>query len=572
MANKILILVLSIFLVACSGSKRIGNEVSADKQPSAELFQRTFFEAQKHKAIGNSEKAYAFFQEAAQIDPKNDAVYYELALYEFETKNTAASKVNIEKAIAIDKKNHWYYLLLANVEVEAGDLDAAAKAFKKTTELNPDDMQTFFELASVYLYQQKFDQAISVYDQLEKRTHVSEELSFQKQQLYMQMGKPEKALAELQKLVDQYPDQIEYHGMLAQFYAENGEDEKALATFERMKKIDPNSGFYHMLLSEYYASKGRDQESYDEMLLAFKSDEVHIDQKIGVLLRFFSVTDFSAEMLPRAYELLDITIAVHPKESKAFAMYGDYHLRENRIVEARDMYRKAVELDKTRNAVWSQLLILESQLANWKELEEESQEAVTLFPALPEFYLYLGIAQGENEKYDSAIDNLNMGRMFVLDNPALEAQFYASLGDIYHSAGEHKKSDNSYEEALRINPNNVFVLNNYAYYLSMRNENLPKALEMAKHANELQPGQASFQDTYGWVLYQTGNYTEALNWIQASMDSGGDQSPEVVEHFGDVLYKNNRVEEAVYFWEKALELGTDTELLRKKIAEKKLYE
>lgn len=572
MANRILIFALFLFLVACSGGKKIGSKDSVAKKPSAELFQRTFFEAQKQKAIGNADKAYALFQDAIQIDPNNDAVYYELALHEFETKNIAGAKSNIESAIDIDKKNHWYYLLLANIEIESGDLDAAAKAFKKTAELNPDDMQTFFELARVYLYQEKFDDAIDVYDQLEKRTGVSEELSFQKQQLYMQMGKPEKALEELEKLVAQYPNQIEYQGMLAQFYAENGEDEKAVAVFENMKRIDPNSGFYHMLLSEYYATKGKDQESYEEMLLAFKSDEVSIDEKIGVLLRFYSVTDYSAEMLPRAYELLDITVAVHPEESKAFAMYGDYHLRENRIQEARNMYLKAVQLDKTRNTIWTQLLILESQLGNWKALEEESQEAVNLFPAQPEFYLYLGISQGENGNTDGAIDNLRMGRNLVIENKGLESQFYASLGDVYHKMAEHKKSDSSYEEALRINPDNVFVLNNYAYYLSMRNENLPRAAEMAKRANELQPGQASFQDTYGWVLFQTGKFEEALNWIQASMDAGGDQSAEVVEHFGDALFKNNRVEEAVYFWQQALDMGSDTEKLRKKIEEKTLYE
>ncbi|MFT5183499.1 MAG: tetratricopeptide (TPR) repeat protein [Flavobacteriales bacterium] len=572
MANRILIFALSLFLVACSGSKKIGSKNSGDKKPNAELFQRTFFEAQKQKAIGNTDKAYALFQDAIQIDPKNDAVYYELALYEFENKNIAGSKSNIKSALEIDKKNHWYYLLLANVEIESGDMDAAAKAFKKTAELNPDDMQTSFELARVYLYQEKFNDAIDVYDQIEKRTGISEELSFQKQQLYMQMGKPEKALEELEKLVAQYPSQIEYQGMLAQFYAESGDDKKTLEAFEKMKRIDPNSGFYHMLLSEYYATKGKDQQSYEEMLIAFQSDEVSIDEKIGVLLRFYSVTDYNPDMLPRAYKLLDITVDVHPGESKAYAMYGDYHLRENRIQEARNMYLKAVQLDKTRSTIWTQLLILESQLANWKALEEESQEAVNLFPAQPEFFLYLGISQGENGNTDEAVDNLNMGRMLVIENPGLESQFFASLGDIYHKMGEHSKSDNSYEEALRINPDNVFVLNNYAYYLSMRKENLPRAVVMAKHANEIQPGQPSFQDTYGWVLFQTGKFEEALNWIQASMDAGGDQSPEVVEHFGDALFKNNREEEALYFWQKALELGADTENLRKKIEEKTLYE
>ncbi|MCB0760201.1 MAG: tetratricopeptide repeat protein [Flavobacteriales bacterium] len=571
MSDKIIIIAFAALLASCSGSKELSSN-SKGGHVESEAFQRAFFEAQGQKAIGNAEKSYALFQEAQQISPENDAVYYELALYEFQNKNAPLAQTHIDKALELDGSNYWYHLLRANVELELGNLNAAEKAFAKCSELNPDDVQTYFELASVLLYQEKYDEAIKVYDRLEKRIGISEELSFQKQQLYLQQGKTDAAMAEMERLIAEYPQEIRYLAMLAQFYMESGNTDAALQTFDRMRAIDPDSGILHLQLSEYYAAKGEDDKSYEAMKKAFESPEVMIDQKINVLLKFYSISEFNPLMLTRAYELLEITEKVHPDEAKSYAMYGDFLLAEGKFVEARDKYRESVKHDQSRNMIWSQLLALEAQLRDWDALETEAAEAITLFPVQPDLYLYLGMAQGENDKFDDAIETLVSGRNLVIENPSLTSQFYSLEGDVYHRAGEHQLSDQSYDESLALEPNNVFVLNNYAYYLSIRKDNLPKAAEMAKKANELQPGQPSFQDTYGWVLFQQGKYEEALGWIKRAVDTTPNTSGEVLEHYGDVLFKLNRIEEAVYFWQRASDTGQGSEMLMKKLEDQQFYE
>ena len=195
-----------------------------------------------------------------------------------------------------------------------------------------------------------------------------------------------------------------------------------------------------------------------------------------------------------------------------------------------------------------------------------------LFPSQPISYLLSGMAYIQTKFYDNAITVLNTGKIMVFGNSELLAQFYSSLGDAYHAQKNHKMSDESYDKSLELSPLNTYVLNNYSYYLSLRKENLDKALEMMEVCTALNPGIASYEDTYAWVFYQKGYYDKAQEWLERALTSGGNQSPVIVEHFGDVLYQLGKVSEAIEQWKKAKELGSETPFIDQKISEQKLYE
>jgi len=151
-------------------------------------------------------------------------------------------------------------------------------------------------------------------------------------------------------------------------------------------------------------------------------------------------------------------------------------------------------------------------------------------------------------------------------------QFYSSLGDNYHSLKEHKKSDSLYNLALVIDPGNVQVLNNYSYYLSLRNKDLERAEQMSKKCNELAPNNASYLDTYAWILYQKKEYDKAKSWLEKAYKAGGNKSPVITEHFGDIYFKLQNKDKAITMWKKAKALGEGSKLLDKKIANETLYE
>jgi len=146
------------------------------------------------------------------------------------------------------------------------------------------------------------------------------------------------------------------------------------------------------------------------------------------------------------------------------------------------------------------------------------------------------------------------------------------LGDAYNSAKDYNLSDKAFEDALKLQPEDVGVMNNYSYFLSLRNEKLERAESLSARSNELSPNNPSYQDTYAWILYQSGKYNDARVWIEKAIASGGAGEGVLNEHYGDILFKLGDVQGAVDKWKLAQEQGGGTDLLDKKIAEEKLFE
>ena len=178
---------------------------------------------------------------------------------------------------------------------------------------------------------------------------------------------------------------------------------------------------------------------------------------------------------------------------------------------------QTVALDSSRFPVWNQMMVIFSETNDTKNLVKYGARAIELFPNQPTTYLLYGMGLSQQKKHDLAIESYEMGKDVVLDNNALKAQFYSSLGDAYHELKDYKNSDYNFEEALKLDPNNVYVLNNYSYYLSLRAENLEKAKAMSSKSNNIAPNQPSFQDTYAWILFQLKEYEEANVWIDKAL-------------------------------------------------------
>lgn len=568
--HSILLLVAAAFIISCGGPRETGGTELTDKESA--MFQRKFFQAQSEKAIGNLEKANVFFNEALAMYPTNDAVMYEIAQLEIHFGNFEAAKFMAEQCVVIDGKNEWYRLLMARIYVDDGSYANAAEQFAAAIEINPDQLDAYFDLAHAQLLVGQAMDAVATYDALESRVGINPDLSIAKHEIYMEMGEIEPATRELEKLAEHFVSDMNIQSLLAQFYLGNGETDKAMEVYARMENFDSDNGLLQMQLSEYYASKGDDEKSYQALVKAFKSTDVGIDQKVSILLKYYSLTEMDPSWLDEAYQLLDIVMETHPSEAKAAAMYADFLLRDAQVEEARDKYRTAVKLDQSRHVVWTQLLILDAELRDYSALQEESSQALELFPTMPIFYLYNGMAALQLEDFEDAVSALSTGKEFVVEDDAMLAQFYSTLGDTYHLMGEDKASDEAYDQCLIIEPNNAFVLNNYAYYLALRKQLLDKAQEMAEKANALDPGNPSFEDTLGWVFFQSEDYKSAILWLSKAESNGASGSPEVLEHLGDAYFKDGDNVKAMEYWTRAKDKGGNSEILMKKIADQQWYE
>jgi tetratricopeptide (TPR) repeat protein len=470
-------------------------------------------------------------------------------------------------------------MLLADIFFAQNKNDKGLEVQQFLADKFPTDLNIQISLLSTLLYLERYEESLMIFDHLEKVSGFNNELSLQKQRVYMEMGNPEMALDEAERLVSYFPHEPLYLELLAELYRENDRPEKAVEVYRMMLEEDPENAMARLLLADFYRNLGETEKSFVELVKAFESPQLGVDGKVRILVSYYFLSEEDNTYLDQAWQLCEILVETHPDEAKAHALYGDFLVREKKNERARERYETAVKLDPAELSYWEQLLSLQIRLNDHEGLLASSGEALEYFFEQPLLYFFHGLGNYYLERYESAIKAFNDGLELAFDNPELMSQFHTLLGDTYFKTGDYNKSYYNYEQALEINPDDAYALNNYSYYLSKRNEDLDKALTMSARSLEIQPDNASFQDTYGWIKYKLGDYQQARIWIKKSLDNSEESNAVVLEHYGDVLYKLGEKEQALVYWKKALEAdreGSDvdgvSEFLEKKIKEGTLFE
>lgn len=569
MKNYIYILLISLFFGACTSSKSI----STDNENSEELSYteqsrliKMLFEGEKAELKNDPVKAISYYRECVSIDPNSDVAYFKMSTVYFSLGNYQTASSHIKKAIDIEPTNKWYYLLLTKCYMGLSEIELATETFAKILELEPDNIDYQLEMLELYAQQGKFDKAIEMLEDIEEKHGKRPEFNIRKQDFYMANGQPDKAIESCLELIEQYPTQANYYGLLAILYEHVGNKEKELETYNRLLEIDPQNGLAHLKLSYIYQERGEREKSENEMIEAFNSPDLDVEIKINVLTQYYQQLLSDGDLWPYVNSLLVNFEHAHSSDSRTYSVISDFLSLKKEYSKAREYLLQSIALQKDRFQVWNQLIIIDSQLQDWSALVEHSEKALELFPSNPALYYYLGIGYFQLEQYDEAIEILETGKMMIFKSEAGLIDFYVLLGDTYNALDNFVKSDENYDLALAANPNNAYVLNNFAYYLSLRKEKLDQAEKMAQKAVELEPDQYNYQDTYGWVLFQAEKYEEAAKWLKLAVNNGGDINGEIIEHYGDALFKTGDIEEALRQWKRAKQVGAASELIDEKIS------
>ncbi|OFX23513.1 MAG: hypothetical protein A2033_16185 [Bacteroidetes bacterium GWA2_31_9] len=534
-------------------------------------FNSMFFDANKQKMLGNFDLAEKLLKKCIDIYPLSADSYYELANIYFYSDKLDLAFISAKKAVDINEENYWYRLFLANLYQKKGEFAKAADEVKTIIKQTPDDIDLYKDLSLLYSAAGDSKNAINVLNQLEKKIGINEDASLEKERIYINRGEYEKALNELQKLNEAFPSEPRYLGLLAELYMGLKQFDKAEQIFSKINEIDPANGINHLSMADFYRMKGDNDKSYEELKLAFQSTDVSVDLKVQMLVSFFSVSSVTTELNTQAYTLLHLLLQTHSEDVKAHTIYADYLNRDKRYSEARDEFRFVLKTEKSKYMIWEQLLYIDLEMRDFTSLYNECTEVIELFPTQPLPYLFKGIATNEMKKYQETIDIISPA-IDLTDEKSIKTQMFTYIAEAYNKLKNNQKSDEYNDKILELDSNNVMVLNNYSYYLSVRGENLDKAEKMGKKAIELDPENYTYLDTYAWALFKNNKLTEAKEIIEKAMLLGGDKNAVIIEHYGDILFKSGDANNAILQWEKALEKGKGSELLEQKLKEKKLIE
>ncbi len=535
--------------------------------------ERFFIDGCKYVAMGDYEKANSAFKEVLKLDPNNAPSFYELAKIYYKTGQVNDALNYAKRSVDIAPENVYFELLFADILTYANYYDEAVKTYQKIISIDPQNRDAYYQLAFIFEKQNNYPEALKVFEDLISKMGEDEQVLLEMQRLFIMQNKPEEAIEVLLKLHKMNPEAPQYLYMLTEAYQVTGQVEEANKIFEELLLMDPNNPDLQFKKADLARSSGNAQEYFRILRTVFSNPDGNIDKKIFYLVPFVDSIDKKEFLLKDSVlAWTELLTAAHPEDAKAFAMRGDFLYYLSQLKEARINYRKSVAIRSDVFDVWVKLFYIDSDLRNYDSLKVISGQAIELYPLQPVCYYFNGIALKNLKDNEGAVKVLKRGLPFAVSNAKLRADMYTAMGDAYNDLKNYEESDKAFESSLQLNPDNPYALNNYAYYLSLRKEHLDRAEALAKHALELAPNESSLEDTYAWVLFQNGKYNDAKKWLEKAMQHGGDKSGVIVEHYGDVLFNLGDVEEAVEAWTKAKQLGGTSDMIDKKINDKKYYE
>jgi tetratricopeptide (TPR) repeat protein len=552
--------------------KKDDTHQSALSNAQQQNLERLFIEAEKLKVIEDWEAAISAYREVLTADPDNHAANFQLAQIYFNTQKLDEAEKEALEAVKKDGSNKWYLEMLAAVYMAEGKAKEATDTYKTLIQKFPNNPETYLNLGFMQARAGQFENAIKTYDQYEKFFGLDENVVLEKKNMYLRLNKFNEAISEVHKLTDAFPGEVDYLLLEAELYRANRMKDKATELYKKILEIEPDNAQALLALADIDMQGGNTEQSMESIKKIFENPKMDVDTKIRILFPYLQYWDIQKAKKHEAFELAELLTTAHPDEAKAWAIKGDLYFFDNQFDKSQASYQRALELKKDVLQVWQQLLVIYNTQRDWAGLQKTATEALEYFPNQAIIYLFKGGAEQQNKEYEKAVASLSKGEKMSADNDKLRSQFLANLGDVYHSLNRYEASDSAYERSLKYDPENAYVLNNYSYYLSLRKTNLEKAKQMSAYSNKLEPGNASFLDTYAWILFQLKDYAGAKEWLEKAMKADGGKSGTIIEHYADILYELGNKEEAIKYWRQAKELGTDSGTIDRKIAEGKYVE
>jgi len=540
-----------------------------------------FTEGEKFFILEDYSKALLYYQRTLEITPENATVHYKVAevlAHSNKQEDLLKASISIENALRLEKKNKYFYLLASNIYTSMAAFDKAAAVYETMIKEVKGAEEYLYELAAVYQYANRFEDAIKTYNRAESLLGINEISSIQKLRLFLELGKTKEGIAEGEKLINAFPGEDRFVMGFAETLSQKGLRAEAIRYLEEFTATNPDSGNVKMLLAGLYRDNSQEQKARELLASLFDDSSVELGSKVIILgsynaelnqNRTNNISDPDKENFARS--LFEKLVKQYPSDPDVHILGGDLYLSIGKSHEAQIEYASAIGLGQVNFEVWENLLYLETQLEQFDKVIEHSDEALEIFPNQSMIYYFNGYANLRRFHYPEAIVSLEQAKKLSASQPKMIGELNSMLGDAYNATKAYDKSDKAYEEALAINPNNDAVLNNYSYYLALRKANLEKAEKMSSLLVKNNPDNPTFLDTHAWVLYSRQKYKEARKVMERAIITGNATATHF-EHYGDILFQLGDVGAAVQQWEKARGLNANSEILNKKIANRKIYE
>ena len=575
MKRHIAIIAIALLaLTAIAGKKETDKKsVSLADKRKAEYI---FVEAQKQKLYNNYDAFYDLLSYAHEIDPDNTAISFYMGMCLLRMNNT--TKERCDQGLALMKTHFdaqpedlYETTFYSDANMQLGHPEEALRALKVLNEYNPNRLELQVRLAEAYSQSGDYIHSNATYDSIAAIFGNAIQITSSKIENYIAMNDSAGALREMHGLLSTAPQNATYNIAMSGLFQHYGMNDSAFYYLDRAQLYEPNNGYIYLARAQYYNANG-DSVAYEQQIYsALTAEQLDVDTKLDVLLGYIHQQLAKEDTTQRIDNLFTVLIEQHPHEAKIHQLYSEYLYAKKDLKGAIEQLGYCLDVNPTDADSWRNMVILNIMDDNYADAIKASEKALEYNPDNLDLYQYVAGCYHQMKSYSKAI-SIYMKILELTDSTDLQrrSEIITGIGDTYSELGDTIKTVESYEQALEIDPNNSSALNNYAYYLAQRGQDLDRAERMAALAVKYEPENANFIDTYAWVYFAKKDYKMALLYIKRAVELDDDNH--LLEHYGDILWFNDEKEAAVEQWIKALDMDPDNELLHRKVKDKTYYE
>lgn len=534
-------------------------------------YQYALIEASRQKMIGNINEAINLYNTCISSNPECDVAYYELGTVYSALGENQKSEENLGKAYKLDPRNYWYGIAYSELLKLNNDSKKSLKVLKKTRNYNRNNVLTIdFKIAEIYSEAKKYDKALKVLDNLEKENGLSEMISLKKVEIFKLKKDYKSAEAAINDLINKAPDENDYRVLLAEFYTEIGDTLKAVQTYENAYKLDSSNIYAITNLAEFYSAMGNDTKAYFYLNRAFLNKNIPVGNKIQTMVYLNKDRDLIKKNRALIEEMVNSLLLQYPDnydvKTVSYDFYNGLEEHEKALAIIKDILTKK----KDDYIIWQQALYNASMLENYDELISIGEEALKYFPNKNEIYLFVGIAYYQKDNYEEAYKILSNAYNSIDKKEAIRAQFLPFLAESAYNTNRKEEAYRYYDLLIAADPANDYTKNNYSYYLALDSMDLLKAKDLSYSTIVNSPENSTFLDTYAWILFKLGDYSNARYYSEKALSTNGESDPDLIFHYAEILNALKDKELAEKFYRLALSKGFNKETIESKL--KTLYE
>ncbi len=539
---------------------------------SSRRYDYLFLEAMMAREQGDGAAAFELLRHCVSLNPDASEAYYYLAQYYAMLKDADRALANFKRAAELNPQNASYQETLVQAYINNNQTDNAIGALELLAETHTDREDVLEMLVQLYLQKKDYTSAIKTFDRLEMLEGKSERIAYAKSSAYALQGNKEAAIEEVRKLAEQNPNDINYECAYAEVLMRNGEKAAALDIYNKVLREDSLNSRAQMILRTCYKEEN-DTARADSMTLAILQNKTaDKDTRIYLLREEISESESSGGDSTKVLSLFKKALTLPQQDDAVAFLYAAY-------MELKKMPKDSI------SPVLERVLVMAPdnasarlRLVNYAWQDNDLDRVIDLCRSArqynPEemvFYYFQGMAYYKRDDDDSALNAFQNGISVINDksDPDIVSDFYALMGDILYQKHREKEAYAAYDSCLQWRDDNISALNNYAYYLSLNGDNLDRAEQMSHKTVEAEPKNATYLDTYAWILFMQQRYAEAKIYIDQALRNDTDSSAVITEHGGDIHAMNGDTERAVELWQQAAKKDPANKMLGRKIRKRK---